>query len=175
MDVQQHVSNATTATGWKVTKKRGKISGVGASVSGLGAFAQVEGSMSFWLRQMESSSTYKRMVEQHSISGGVYGWFYWIGYGSNASTYKSEIQESFQQMSSSQAVNGTVHVNLMVTGIYPNVQVDASAYVLVLQLTDDQGNTTTVFSNGDPPTDVGAQSGDGTNLPTKDNSSTITI
>jgi hypothetical protein len=167
--------DGTSASGWKVTKKKGAISGVGASVSGLGAYAALKGKMSFTLKQMESSKTYSKMVNDYSISGGVSGFWGWLGIGANASTHKTEIQESLKEMASSQAVKGTVDVDLMVTGIYPNVQVDASAYVLVLQITDDQGSTVTVFSSTGPVADVGAQDQSGQDLKTKNNNSTITI
>lgn len=165
-----------SASGWKVTQKRGAISGVGVSVSGAGAYAAMSGSMSFSLKQMESSKTYKSMVSKYSISGGVSGFWSWLGFGANASTYHEDINQAMTEMSSSQEVTGTVNVNLMCTGLYPNVQVDASAYVLVLQITDGQGsNTFTVFSNGAPTSDVGAQDKGGNNLPTSGNSSTISI
>lgn len=165
----------TSAEGWKVTTKKGRISGVGVSVSGSGAYAKMEGSFSFTLKRMESSKTYNKMVKEYNISGGVSGFFAWIGFGSHASTHKTEIQESFKEMASSEEVNGTVNIDMMVTGQYPNVQVDASAYILVLQLTDDQGNKTAVFSNGSPATDTGAQDSSGNNLPISDNNSTIDI
>ena len=170
------VANTSTGTsGWKVTKKKGNISGVGVSVSGAGAFAQMTGSMSFQLKQMESSKTYQKMVSDYNIGGGVSGFWSWLGFGANASTHKEQINTAFNEMMSSQAVGGTVGVNLMVTGLYPNVQVEASAYVLVIQITDSQGSTATVFSNSAPTSDVGAQDQSGQNLPTSDNSSTINI
>ena len=168
-------STTTSAKGWKVTTKRGRISGVGVSVSGAGAWAKMDGNFSFELKRMESSQTYNEMVKKYSISGGVRGFFSWIGFGSNASTHKEEIHKSFREMSNSQAVNGNVNVDMMVSGLYPNVQVDASSYVLVLQLTDDQGNTTTVFSNGNPEENTGAQDSEGNKLPTNNNNSTINI
>jgi len=169
------IQDGTSATGWKVTKKKGAISGVGASVSGLGAYAALKGKMSFTLKQMDSSKTYNKMVKDYSISGGVSGFWGWLGFGANASTHKKEIQESLMEMASSQAVKGTVIVDLMVTGIYPNVQVDASAYVLVLQITDDQGSTVNVVSGGAPGADVGAQDKNGQKLPTDENESTISF
>jgi hypothetical protein len=165
----------TSAKGWKVTTKKGRISGVGVQVSGAGAWAQMQGSFGFELKRMESSKTYNKMVQEYNISGGVSGFFSWIGFGSHASTHKQEIQESFSEMANSQEVKGTVNINMMVTGQYPNVQVDASAFILVLQLTDDQGNQTTVFSNGDPAGNTGAQDAAGDHLDTRDNTSTIDI
>lgn len=165
----------THSAGWKVTKKKGSISGVGVSVSGAGAYAKMQGSFSFSLKRLESSKTYNEMVKEYNISGGVQGFWSWIGFGANASTHKKEIQQSFHEMSQSQEVNGTVNVDLYVTGLYPNVQVTASAFVFVLQLTDEQGNKVTVFSNSSPKNDVGGQDQDGDILPDKDNNSTITI
>lgn len=174
---QLRVANETTtsAEGWKVTTKKGRISGVGVSVSGSGAYAKMDGSFSFELQRMESSKTYNKMVKEYNISGGVHGFFSWLGFGANASTHKKEIQESFKEMASSQKVKGTVNIDMMVTGQYPNVQVDASAYILVLQLTDEQGNKTSVFSNSSPSENTGAQDSSGNNLPTSDNNSTIDI
>ncbi len=162
-------------TGYKVTQKRGAISGVGVQVSGSGAWAKMSGSFSFDLRQMETSQTYQSLKQSYNISGGVSGFFAWLGFGSNASTHKEQVETALHEMMSSQNVHGTVNVDMMVTGQYPNVQVDASAFVLVLQITDSQGSTATVFSNGAPGTDVGAQDQNGQALPTSENSSTISI
>ncbi len=174
---QLSVANGTktSAEGWKVTTKKGRISGVGVSVSGSGAYAKMRGDFSFTLKRMESSKTYNKMVKEYNISGGVRGFFSWIGFGTNASTHKTEIQESFKEMASSEDVEGTVDIDMMVSGQYPNVQVDASAYILVLQLTDKQGNETSVFSNNAPADNTGAQDASGNNLPTSDNNSTIDI
>lgn len=174
---QLRVVNGTTtsAEGWKVTTKKGRISGVGVSVSGSGAHARMQGSFSFNLKRMESSKTYNKMVKEHNIKGGVGGFFSWVGFGANASTHKKEIEESLKEMTSSENVDGTVNIDMMVTGQYPNVHVDASAYILVLQITDDQGNETAVFSNNAPADNIGAQDSSGNNLPISDNNSTIII
>lgn len=55
--------------------------------------------------------------------------------------------QSFQEINMSQAVEGVINVNMMVTGLYPNTLVKASAYVLVLQIIDNQNNTITALSN----------------------------
>ncbi len=174
---QLSIANGTTtsADGWKVTTKKGRISGVGVSVSGSGAYAKMKGKFSFELRRMESSKTYNKMVSEYNISGGVSGFFSWIGFGVNASTHKKEIQESLKEMASSENVEGKVCIDMMVEGQYPNVQVDASAYILILQLTDKQGNKTSVFSNNSPKANTGAQDSNGNNLHTTDNNSTIDI
>jgi len=167
--------DAPAPSAFKVTLKRGQIAGVGASVSGAGAWVKVKGSMSFTLTQLEKSRTYNKMVTKHGISGGVRGFWGWIGFGANASNHKTEIQETLKELTQSTMVNGTVEVEMMVTGQYVNVQVDASAYVQVLQITDNQGNNMTVFSNSGPTADVGAQDSNGNKLPVDDNNSTITI
>ena len=169
------LKEGAAATGWKVTKKKGALAGIGVSVSGQGAWARMKGGMAFSLRQMEKSETYQEMVKRYSISGGVSGFWGWLSIGVNASTHKIEIQKALKEMSESQEVTGSVEVDLYVTGTYPNVQVDASAYVFVLQITDEQGSSVTTFSNGSPNSDVGAQDQNGDNLPIKDNSSSINI
>jgi hypothetical protein len=165
-----------TATGYKVTLKRGNIAGVGASVSGAGAWVKMSGGMKFALQNLESSKTYQEMRSSYSISGGVSGFWSWLGFGANASTHKEEISTALHEMSQSEKVTGHVGVDMMVTGLYPNVQVDASGYVLVMQVTDSQGSVVaTVFSTGAPNSDVGAQDSNGNTLPTSSNNNTISI
>ena len=169
------LNTVTHAQGWKVTRKRGRIVGVGASSSGLGGYAYLEGYMDFKMKRLESSKTYKEMVRKYSIGGGIRGFWSWLGIGAHASTHKTEIQRSLKEMCQSEAVGGRVNVKVEACGMIPNVQVDASAYLLILQITDDQGNTTNVFASSGGSGDVGAQDQDGNNLPTKDNESTIEI
>lgn len=64
---------------------------------------------------------------------------------------------------------------MMVSGIYPNVQVTASAYVLVMSVTDSQSNTVSFASTGNPTNDLGAQDQSGNNLPVSNNQGTITL
>jgi hypothetical protein len=161
--------------GYKITQKRGSIAGVGVSVSGAGAWANMNGQFSFQLQHVESSTTYQSLKSSYNVSGGVSGFFSWLGFSSNVDAHREEIQTALKEMFSSQKVDGTVNVDMGVTGLYPNVQVDASAFILVLQITDSQGSTATVFSNGAPNTDTGAQDQNGNALPTRSNASTITI
>lgn len=163
------------ASGWTLTKQKGNIAGVTVRVSGAGAYARMSGSMSFSMRRMESSSTYNEMVKQYSISGGVSGFWDWLGIGSHATTYKSEIQRALTEMSQSVGVRGTVNIDLYATGLYSNIPVTASAYIMMLQITDDQGSSFEVFSNASPNTNTGAIDQNGNILPVKENNSSITI
>jgi hypothetical protein len=164
------------AQGYKVSLKRGSIAGVGASVSGAGAWVRVNGSMSFKLKQVEHSKTYNKMVKEYSISGGVSGFWNWLGFGANAQTYSQQINETLNEVTNSTDVNGTVNVDMFVSGLYPNVQVDASAYVLVMQIIDKQGSVVaTTFSDGAPNKDTGSQDSNGQDLPTNQKNNTITI
>lgn len=172
---QVAIAPGTDMKTYKVTQKRGTISGVGASVSGAGAWVKLSGDMEFEIYSLNSSKTYDEMKSEYSISGGVSGFFGWLGFGSNASTHKEQIHQAFKELTSTQKVNGKVDIEMMVSGLYPNVQVDASAYVLVLQIEDSQGNTFNVISNGDPAADTGAQDQNGNALPTQGNNSTITL
>lgn len=165
----------TEVNSWKVSTKRGTQSGVGVTVSGSGAWAKLSGDMTFSLRHLDSSQTYDMMKNEYSIGGGVSAFWSWIGISANASAHKEEIHSVFKEVSNSQEVTGSAHIDLYASGQYPNVQVDASAYVLILQIEDSQGNTFNMFSTGDPASDTGAQDQNGNALPQKDNNSSISI
>ncbi|WP_440978581.1 hypothetical protein ACQHGV_13490 [Sphingomonas pseudosanguinis] len=160
---------------YKVTNKRGAISGVGVSVSGAGAWAKMTGSMTFEIMRLEDSKTYQEIRDSYKVEAGISAFWSWIGLHAGGTKEHEQITQTFHEIQQSQKVSGTVQIGLEVTGIYPNVQVDASAYILVLQVEDSQGNTFNVASSGLPASNTGAQSSDGTALPTKDNSSTITL
>jgi len=168
-------NNQQQVNSWQVQTKRGTQSGVGVSVSGAGAWAKLLGDMSFTIQHLETSKTFDQMQSEYSISGGVSGFWSWLGFGANAQTYQSQIHQAFQEISTSQAVKGSAKFDLDCSGQYPNVQVDASAFVLVMQIQNDQGNTFTLVSTGDPKSDTGAQDQNGNALPQRNNNSTITI
>ena len=165
----------TSAATWQVSQKRGNIAGVAVEVSGSGAFAGMQGSMNFKARRLESSKTYQEMKKSYSIGGGVSAFWSWIGIKANAETHKTEIQTALKEISSEVESDGTVNIDLFVTGQIPGFSVRAMAYVLVLQITDSSGQTYNVASSEDPANNTGAQDSQGNNLPTKDNNSTITL
>lgn len=160
---------------YKVTKRAGKIEGIGVSVSGKGAWAKLYGAMTFSSQSMESSRTYQQMKSSYDINGGVNGFFSWLGFGANAKTHKEEIQEALKEMSSSSSVSAQVAVDLYVEGIYPNVRVDASAFLFILEIEDSDGNTYRTVSADDPENNTGGIDSSGSLLPEKNNNSTITI
>lgn len=167
--------DSTDVNSWQVSLKRGTVSGVGVSVSGAGAWAKMDGEMSFTIQQLESSKTFDQMKSEYNIGGGVSAFWSWLGISANAQTHKEEIRQVFNEVSQSQAVQGSVHISLEVSGLYPNVEVSASAYVLVLQIQNSSGNTFKLASAGDPASDTGAQDQNGNALPQRNNSSTITL
>ena len=132
--------------------------------------------MNFQLRHLDKSTTYDSIVSKYNIGGGVSGFWSWLlGLSASASQEHEEVHQAFNEIANSQAVNGSAHVDLECTGQYPNVQVSASGFVLVLQITDNAGNTFNMISTGNPTGDTGAQDQHGNALPQKNNSSTITI
>ncbi|MBE0379744.1 MULTISPECIES: hypothetical protein [Pseudoalteromonas] len=166
---------STEAETWQISEKKGTISGVGVTVSGAGAWAKMSGSFDFSIVNLESSRTYQKMVSEYSISGGVSGFWGWLGFGANAETHKQEIKEAMQELSQQQKVNGSVDVDLMVTGLIPGFEVSATAYILVLQIQSSSGATYNIASSTSPSTDVGAQDQNQQNLPTSNNNSTISL
>jgi hypothetical protein len=167
--------NGSSVTSWQVSTKRGTQSGVGVSVSGAGAWARLDGQMSFTIRHLDKSTTYDEMKSSYDIGGGVSAFWSWLGISANASTHQEQIHQAFQEIANSQAVKGSAKVDLECTGQYPNVQVDASGFVLVLQIQDNLGNTYNMMSTGDPQSDTGAQDQNGNALPQKNNNSTISL
>jgi hypothetical protein len=168
-------ASSTDVSSWQVSTKRGTQSGLQVSVSGAGAWGKLDGNMAFTIRHLDKSSTYDQMKSDYNIGGGVSGFWSWLGISANASTHKEEIHQVFNEVSNAQAVKGTAHVQLEVTGQYPNVQVDASGFVVVLQIQNSSGNTFNLMSTGDPASDTGAQDQNGTALPQRSNSSTISL
>jgi hypothetical protein len=168
-------NNQQNVNSWQIATKHGTQSGVGVSVSGSGAWAKLLGDMSFTIRYLEQSKTFDQLKSQQSFSSGVSGFWAWLGLGQNKSTYQEQIHQAFHEMSTSQAVQGSAHFDLECSGQYPNVQVDASAFVLVLQIQNDSGNTFNLVSSTGGAGDTGAQDQNGNTLPTKNNNSTITI
>lgn len=168
-----HVLTNTSGAGWQVSEKHGTISGVGTQVSGAGAWAKVKGTMNFTMISLESSSEYTSLQKSQGFSAGISAFWGWLGISGNYSNNQSSVDTTFHQLQSSQAINGRVDIDLDVTGLYPNVQVNASAYVLVMQVTDKSGSTVTFASSGDPSSDTGAQDQNGNTLPTKNNGSSI--
>jgi hypothetical protein len=160
---------------YKVTVKRGAVSGVGASVSGAGAWVKLSGQMGFTISRLETSRTYNEIKDGYKFGGGVSAFWSWIGLHASGEKEHQEITQVFHEVQQSQAVQGSVTIDMQVTGIYPNVQVDASAYVLVMEVEDKQGSTFRLMSSGDPKSDTGAQDNDGNALPTKGNNSTISL
>jgi hypothetical protein len=175
VDLAIAASTDTSVDSWRVSAKHGTQSGIGADVSGSGAWAKVSGHMNFQLYSLETSKTYQEMHASYKIASGISGFWGWLGFGTNAETHKDEIHKVFNEISKSQKVDGYADFDLDVSGQYPNVQVTASAYVMVLQITDAQGNTYNMVSKGDPKSDTGAQDQNGNSLPTKNNESTISI
>ena len=160
---------------YQVSTKRGTQSGVGVTISGAGAWAELKGEMTFEIYSIDSSKTYSEMKSSYDISGGVHGFWAWLGFGANAETHKSEVESMFKEITNTQKVNGKADFDLMVSGIYPNVQVFAQAYVMVLQVQDNLGNTFNMISDGDPTSDTGAQDQNGNALPSQKNNSTISL
>ncbi len=164
-------------TSWSVREVKGRIQGVGASVSGLGAYARVSGSMDFSTRTLETSRTYQQMRKSYGFSAGISGFWSWIGLGANASYHKEELTQVFHELSQSTKTSGRINIDLYVTGLYPNVPVSASAYILALEVSSktDSSIKFPVISSGAPTQETGTQDQNGQNLPTKDNNSTIDI
>ena len=162
---------------WSIRQARGRIQGVSASVSGVGGYARISGSMSFSTRTLETSRTYEEMKKLYGFSAGVRGFWSWIGLGVNAYRHKQELTQVFNELSQSQQTSGSINIDLYVTGLYPNVPVFASAYILTLEVSskNDSSIKFPIISSGGVTQDTGFQDENAQNLPTKNNNSTIKL
>ncbi len=177
LSVEGILTAAPDGTSYSVQEAKGRIQGVGVSVSGLGAYARAKGRMNFSTRVLETSSTYQEMKKSYGFSAGIGGFWSWIGLGANASSHKSELTRVFNELQQEQKTSGHIDIDLYVTGLFPNVPVTASAYILAFQVSSktDTSLKFPVISAGAPTQDTGAQDQNGQPLPTKDNNSTIDI
>lgn len=159
-------------TSYAISKRRGRINGVGAWVSGAGAWVTVVGDMDFETLVLEKSQTYTELMKKYSIGAGVSGWFSWL-FSAEAKAESVDIKKTFHEISSSQTTRGKIHIDLKVTGLYPNVAVEAQAYVMALEVTDQSGSQFTFLAAGNPEKNTGAMDQNNKELPVSDNHSGI--
>jgi hypothetical protein len=172
---EMRLVSAKSGESYRVSEKKGRMSGVAVSVSGSGAWGKLDGSFSFTTKSMEKSKTYQKIKNEYKFKSGVNNFWCWLIGGQHASEHREEVNEMLHEIQSSESVKGTVNVSLYVSGEYPNVEVTAYAYVFILEVSDKQGNTFRITSSDDPKGDVGGQDQDGNLLPSKDNTSTIEL
>jgi hypothetical protein len=160
---------------WSIREAKGRIQGVGVSVSGLGAYARAKGSMTFSTRILETSKIYQEMKKSYGFSAGISGFWSWVGLGANASYHKQELMQLFSELSQSTKSSGNINIDFYATGLYPNAPVSVSAYILALEVSpkNDSSLKFPVISVGEPTQNIGAQDQNGQTLPIKDNHSTI--
>src|SRR5690242_9973565 len=75
------VSADASASGWKLTLKRGILQGAGVSVSGQGAWARLSGEQTFTIRTIDHSVQYQQLKSGYNISAGISGFWSWLGFG----------------------------------------------------------------------------------------------
>lgn len=149
-------SSGASGTTYKYTLKKGIQAGIGASSSGLGAKAHVQGYMNFKLVHLDSNSTFRELKTKYNFSAGTGGFFGWLVGSAHGSTEKQEINRLMSSLSNEQAIQGTVQINLDAESPMINVQVDCAGYMQYLEITDNQGNKMNVFSSSDAKSDTGA-------------------
>ncbi|WP_425667279.1 hypothetical protein ACPUEJ_22805 [Vibrio tubiashii] len=71
--------------------------------------------------------------------------------------------------------NGSVDIDMYVSGSIPGFEVTATAFIFVMNFEDSYGNKYTVTSGQQPKDNTGGADDNGNSLPQKDNNSTIII
>lgn len=166
-------TNNSNVSSWQVSKKKGMMRGISATVSGQGAVVRLQGDMDFSIISLESSAKYQQLLNEYKFGAGLTAFFAWVSANFSVETHRQEIHATLDELSTTQQINGKVHIDMNVTGIYPNVEVTAMAYVNILKVTNSIGNEFSLASAATPNIDTGAADHDGNSLPTSDNNSVI--
>lgn len=89
---------------------------------------------------LESSTTYNELKDKHSINGGIGGFCRWLA----SHPGNPQVENALKELSYSDKVDGAVHIDMSVSGLYPNTAVpDASFFFYVLQIEDNRGTLPT--------------------------------
>lgn len=175
-DLHNDISISTKDSSWQVSEKKGMLSGISASVTGLGAIAKLQGTADFTIQVVEESNNYHLIQEAYNIEPGANALYSWIKTNANDPVHKEEIIEMFKELSKTQELSGTINIDLSASGQYPNVEVTATAYISVLNVTNSSGSDFNLISSGSPSEDTGAfNPQNGQSLPSSNNNSTIIL
>lgn len=94
---------------------------------------------------LDKSTEYNKIRSQYGIEGGISAFWSWLGVSAKTEYQKEQIKETFKEISKQVKTNATVDVDLYVTGYAPNVEVQAGAYVVAMEIEDDAGNKYTTL------------------------------
>ncbi len=159
---------------WSVSERLGKSAEVGVRVSGQGAWATLEGSMQLSYQRLETSITYTSLKKQQGFNAGVRAFWKWLGITANVQANREEINQAFDEVSKSFNVDAQVNFKMGVTGMFPNVPVDASAFIALLQISSKSGSHF-IFSTEAPGSDTGSLDQNNSELNTNNNGSNIIV
>ncbi|MCQ1061269.1 hypothetical protein LRP52_47265 [Photobacterium sp. ZSDE20] len=168
------LSLTSSTSSYRVTKVKGKMAGIGGSVTGT-ATAKVVGNYQYSCKIVEHSQTYNELKKKYKINSGVSGFFAWISGSAHAEKEKSSIRQALKEIITSKEITADIHAEFTIVGTKDNVRVDAMSYVILAEIEDESGNKVHAISKGDPRGDTGAVDNDNEEVKTEDNTSTITI
>ena len=160
---------------YKVSKVRQRASDMTVCVSGSNAQAGLNGTLTFVVHSLESSSAYRELKAKYNLDDGVNALFDWLNTGTNASTRASIMRRVCHELSSSVQVNGTMNVDISVRCTRHNDKVCASVYVFSMKVEDTDGNEFFVASGEAHAKDTVALDQNGIALAPDLNNTTITL
>lgn len=111
--------NSTSNT-YKVSKMKGRLSGVQVRVSGLGGWARMKGSMVVSSMALDKSSTYNRIKNTYGIEAGIGGFYAFLAGGLTTNAERESVKETMNELTTQVTSTATVDVDLMTSGYAPN-------------------------------------------------------
>ncbi len=160
---------------WNITKTSLVVLSISLRVSGAGSWAHLQEKVILHIRRLESSPTYQHLQQQQCISLGVEGFWNWLAEGVNASLFKQQLLEIFEELYREKNVEMMVEFDFLVTGNYFNISKEISPIIQVLNVTIADGNFLLIMSSESPCIDSGAvDRQDKSKVPTMNNHTKIT-
>lgn len=146
---------------YETSIRTGTEQGMQVHVSGAGGSAKLSGPMTVTGQVIDHSKKYQSIVNKYKISGGVSGFWDFIGAHMEGSKEHEDVKESLHEITKNSIVTGTFQVDIQVEGTIPGFAVTASAAYVYLHVIDESGQTYHLLSSGDPARDTGAVDSDG--------------
>lgn len=126
VDLRSSSSNGRVTTAeepsssYRVTKLKGRLTGIEVSVSGKGAWALLQGTMTTSSLVLDKSTEYEKMRSKYNIEAGIGGFYAFLAGGVKTNAEREHVKETMKEVSNQIASNATVDVDLRASGYAPN-------------------------------------------------------
>ncbi len=144
-------------------------------VPGAGFWGWSRGSTKFNnYRRLETSTSYNHLKREIQFDGGVMGFWNWLEGPGNVESNSEAVSKIFNELNLEQNISMELKWDMHVTGVYPNVPVEATTFIRLMQMKSPL-EMYYIASNGAIIDDTGANDQNNIELPNQNNKSAITI